>query len=335
MSDHDDRAAPVGQLAQFLHDLLVQGRVEAGRGLVEEQQGRLGEQFQGDRDTLALPAGQRVDALLGPLGEIERVEDLRDPLAAFLARYVVGEPQRGGETQRPPDGELAVQDVVLRHEADAVAQFGVVGVQVAPVVVHRALVRRAQPGHRAQQRRLAAAGRADHGEQAAFRQGEADVVDEPLLLHHDGQVVSDERDRTGVLELVQPPAVEEELVPPDRDHVAGAQRRPAHLLSIVERAVAAAEVHDLVALGGPAQFGVVAGRTQVGQDDVVVRSPPDAHPPAAGVMLGGRDPGGIRGRDRVHRRDRGVRAMPRWVARRGHGSHRGHNSGGIVAIGPP
>ena len=69
---------------------------------------------------------------LARAGQPEQLQHLVDPGRALLARHVVGEAQRGREPQRPAHLELAVQHVVLRHHADAVAQLGVVLVQVRP-----------------------------------------------------------------------------------------------------------------------------------------------------------------------------------------------------------
>ena len=156
----------------------------------------------------------------------EQLQHLVDPLGALLARHVAGEPQGRGEPQRPAHRELAVQHVVLGHHADAVAQLGVVLVEVLAVVEQLAPGRRPEPGHRLEQRRLAAAARPDDAEQGAVAQREADVVEQDRLAHLDGDVVGDDRRRALVVVLVEVRPVEEELVPADGEAVARRQQRP-------------------------------------------------------------------------------------------------------------
>jgi hypothetical protein len=124
-----------------------------------------------------LAARQAAGAGVGVPRQGQLAEDLVNPAGPFLGARVLGEPQLGGVGQPATGGELAVQDVLLRDQADVVPQFGVVGVQVAAVVQHAAAAGGAHPGERAEQGRLAGAARADDAEQAAFRQREGDVVE--------------------------------------------------------------------------------------------------------------------------------------------------------------
>jgi hypothetical protein len=75
-----------------------------------------------------------------------------------------------------------VQDVVLGDQADAVPEFGVVGVEIAVVVEHGAFGGRAHAGQGAEQGGLAGAARSDDAEQATLAEGEADVVEEDLAV---------------------------------------------------------------------------------------------------------------------------------------------------------
>ena len=75
--------------------------------------------------------------------QAELGDHLVDAFGALAVLGVAGEAQLGGVGQRAADGELGVQDVVLRDQADALPQLGVVLVQVAAVVADRALVGRA------------------------------------------------------------------------------------------------------------------------------------------------------------------------------------------------
>ena len=56
VGDHDDGPAVVRQLGHLLHDRLVQAGIQARGGLVQEEQRRLGQQFQRDVDPFLLAA---------------------------------------------------------------------------------------------------------------------------------------------------------------------------------------------------------------------------------------------------------------------------------------
>jgi hypothetical protein len=75
---HDHHTARVGQLTQHRHDLVVQCGIQARGRLVEDQQRRPGEQFQGHRRPFALSAGQLVHPGVGVLGQVEFPEHLGD-----------------------------------------------------------------------------------------------------------------------------------------------------------------------------------------------------------------------------------------------------------------
>ena len=122
---HDDRAAVVRQLGHLLHDRLVQSGVQARGRLVQEQQRRLGQQFQRDVDALLLAAGQRRGPGVGVRGQRQLGEHLVDPALALLLAGVAREAQLGGELQCTPHRQLGMQDVLLRHQADPVPQLGV------------------------------------------------------------------------------------------------------------------------------------------------------------------------------------------------------------------
>jgi hypothetical protein len=307
VGDDDDGAAVVGQAPQGVHDRLVEPGVEARGGFVEEEQRGAGEQFEGDAGALALAAGERVDALLGLPDEPQLADHLVDAAVPVGRRHVGGEPQPRRVGQRPSHGELGVEDVVLRHQADALAQLVVVGVEIAPRVLDDALVGGPEPGEGPQQRRLPGAGRADDGQQAAPAEREADAVQQRLVaLAHD-EPVGPEADVAGVDVLDEPVTLEVEQRVPDADHRRRPHRCPSHPRAVDERAVGAAEVDDVPpAVGAAHELGVVARDEQVGDDDVVVLRAAD---PQAG------DRGGTRaavrgGREVVHRREPALRRRP-------------------------
>ena len=127
VGDQDHRLALVRELSEEQHQRFLQSRVEAARGLVEEQQARLGEQLGRDRHPLALPSGKVVDGSVAPLAELQGGEDLVDATGSFLRRRVRGQTQAGRVLEALADRELAVDDVFLGH----VAEPGLQGLEAA------------------------------------------------------------------------------------------------------------------------------------------------------------------------------------------------------------
>ena len=80
---------------------------------------------------------------------------------------------------------------VLEHQREAPLVGGYAG-QVAASPGNRAPAERFQAGHRAEQGRLATAGRAEDREDLAFRQLEGDVGDRPPAVVGDGHPIEAE-----------------------------------------------------------------------------------------------------------------------------------------------
>ena len=85
VGDEHDGLALVAQLAQQEHERLFQAGIEAAGRLVEQQQRRLRQQLGGDRDALALSAGEKVDGDVGALAELEGGEHVGDPARALAS----------------------------------------------------------------------------------------------------------------------------------------------------------------------------------------------------------------------------------------------------------
>src|SRR5690606_20377514 len=66
----------LGQLDEQPHDLARRLGVEAGRGLVDEQDVGVLQEGAGDADALALPAGELVGALVELVGDPDALEEL-------------------------------------------------------------------------------------------------------------------------------------------------------------------------------------------------------------------------------------------------------------------
>ena len=142
---HDDRLAGLlGEIGEQLDQRRrVVGGETAGR-LVEEQDDRIGDELERDVDALALPAGEHL--LLG-LADLEvrdaleaemRERGLLDAAIDLLVRVVGREAELRGVVHGLEDGELGVDDVVLRDVADRAAEGVVDGVEVLAVDAHLA-----------------------------------------------------------------------------------------------------------------------------------------------------------------------------------------------------
>lgn len=306
--DHDDGAPAVGQGPQQHHE----DACEAGRRLVEEEQGGFGQQLERNARAFPLAPGELMDRRVDAVADTELGEHLVDAAGPLRSRDVGREAQAPREREGPSDLELAVQHVVLGDEADAMAQLGVVAVEVPAVVEDLARVGRAQAGERGQQRGLARTRGADDAEQRPLRQGEADVVDQRhALAPHDRDARGLEGDGAGVVVLLELAGHETERAVADRDQVALGDGGAQDALPVEVGAVEALQVDELgPPVAEPQELGVVAGHEQVVDDDVVVGFTTDPQP----------------GRRCVHRREHSARSRPVVVRRtgdaRGEGGHR-------------
>jgi hypothetical protein len=136
-------------------------RVERTERLVHQQYRTVQREGAGERDALPHPAGQLVRPPLRELGQVDGREQVAGALPAFGAAHT-GEPER--EFDVAGDGQPRVQRGFLEHQRRP-ARHG-----------ERAGGRRVQPGDQRQQRRLAAAGGADHADELTGRHVERDRV---------------------------------------------------------------------------------------------------------------------------------------------------------------
>ncbi|CAM5647710.1 hypothetical protein SGRIM119S_07092 [Streptomyces griseorubiginosus] len=188
------------------------------------------------------------------------------------------------------DGQLLVQDVVLRDQTDALAQLGELLVEVAVVVEDVALVGGPVAGECLEQGRLAGTGRSDDRDQGLLRDTEGDVLEDLLAaVDRDGEVAGGEGDLAGVDELLQAVADDPEGGVADTDDVRGAEQQRAALgnrLAVDVRAVVRAQVADLhAAVGHRVELGVVAGDLEVGDNQVVLQGTADTHDATDGELV--------------------------------------------------
>ena len=331
MRDDDDGPALVSQIPQPHRDSSVQAGIEPGGRLVEEQQGRFGQQFPRDVGPLELPARQLGEARARVPGQAKLAEDLIDTAVPLAGAGVGGEADLSGILQGLAGGQPGVQGAFLRDQADAAPQLGVLPVQVPVVIEHDAGVRRAQSGQRAEQGRLARAARSDDAQQAALGNQQAHVVKQHLAApdrHH--EVLRGQADLPVVDELPQLIFCQAERGAADPDNVILGDHGPGYWQAVDKGAILAAEISDLIASRGqPRQLGVMGrGVEVIGDDQVVVGSAADPHGP--GRQRHPRSGAAVHGRR--HPRVRGTRVRARrrcLVAERGGGGG-GHGAAVVV-----
>ena len=84
--DHDDRLAVLAvERLQQVEDLVARLAVEVARGLVAEQQRRVGDDRARDADPLLLAARELARTMPGPVGEPDQLERGGDATVALLA----------------------------------------------------------------------------------------------------------------------------------------------------------------------------------------------------------------------------------------------------------
>ena len=98
-------------------------RVEAGCGLVEEEQLRLVDQGAGDRQPPLHAARQWLDLVVLALGELGKVEELVGATAALVSRQAE---VAAVQDEVLADGQLRVKRVLLRHDAETSPDLGAV-----------------------------------------------------------------------------------------------------------------------------------------------------------------------------------------------------------------
>ena len=167
----------VMQRAQPLPQLLAHLGVERAERLVEQQDARLDRERAGQRDALALAAGQLARVAAGQPVELHQIQQFLDPRAdrgLVLADRARLHPQ--AERDVLEHRHVAEQRVMLKHEAD-MALAGAVRQRVLAVERNLAGVGPVQPGDDPQQRGLARARRPEQRQQLAIGDLEVDIVE--------------------------------------------------------------------------------------------------------------------------------------------------------------
>ena len=170
----DHRRAELGmELRQFKAHLHAQFRVEVGERLVEQENLGLANERPADRDPLALAARKLGRATIEIGLELQDARDLERPLVLHLSR-LAGDGEREGDVL--PHRHMRIEGVGLEHHGDAPLRRRHVGYVN---IVDEALAGRdrLESGDHPEQRRLAAAGRAEQRRERAFVDCEAKIGD--------------------------------------------------------------------------------------------------------------------------------------------------------------
>jgi hypothetical protein len=173
--EHDRDGELAAQLGELGVETLARGAIDRRERLVEQEHVGLAREGAGDGDALLLPTREvRGQPVLESV-EMHAREQIERPALACVARHVDHRLHhvRGR-------GEVREQAVMLEHEPDPPLARGEIDARARiepgyPVGTDVALLRPGQPGDRTQDRRLAAARRADEREQLLRRAVELDV----------------------------------------------------------------------------------------------------------------------------------------------------------------
>jgi len=155
---------------QFVLHLLASQRIEGAERFVQQQDARAGHQPPGNRHALGHATGELVRVGTGKVGEPYQLNEILDALLAFvIAQGLVDQAQADVFLDRQP----GKQPVLLKHDAALAAD----AVDGPAVDADLALKGGVQADQQAQQGRLAATAGTDDGDEFAFGDVQAEIVD--------------------------------------------------------------------------------------------------------------------------------------------------------------
>ena len=199
---HDGGARASSSVPQGVGERLLVGQVDAGGRLVEDEQVRLAGQRAGDEHPLLLAAGQRGDAVAGPVGEPDDLEGVVDRRAGRRGRA-----GRSSRRRRQPARGHHLADAWPARRRSAVARCGTkpIRCQSRKSAQRRAEEpdgargQRAQADQRAHQGGLAGAVGAQQRDDLALAHGQVDAAQDRPAADGDGDVAGlDDRGAGGV-----------------------------------------------------------------------------------------------------------------------------------------
>ena len=173
-----------GEVVDLVPELAPRLGIDAGRGLVEQQQLRLRQDAGAERQPLLPAARQLAGKLIGAGGKPEPA----DRLARRLAR--IGHAiDAGDEFEILANGQIGVEAEALRHVADIALDRVGLRADVVAEAGPLAGIRREQPAQHAQRRSLAAAVRPEKAVDLALRHLQAEVVHDRAWAEALGEAV--------------------------------------------------------------------------------------------------------------------------------------------------
>ncbi|MNZ81249.1 hypothetical protein D3C78_999090 [compost metagenome] len=156
----------------MLVERLAAGRVEAGAGLVEQQELRLVQQRAGDLHPAAVAAVERAHRLAAAFGELLAPQFQLDALGGQRARQAV---QGGVVAQVLLDGQVQIEGALLEHHADLRQRAARLLADRAVAEADVAFLQVVEAGEQGDQGRLAGAVGAEQGVEASGHQGEVEL----------------------------------------------------------------------------------------------------------------------------------------------------------------
>ena len=187
--DEDRHALVARQVDQQLPEPVARHRIDAGGGLVEDQDFRRVHDGDSQRQALADAERQIQRALVEISAQSEAADQIGDARLRRAGRQME---QMRVQIEVLSHRQLGVERERLRHVADARPRLHVAGIDRLAEQQRLAVGGGQQAGQHFHGRRLAAAVGAEEAEDLAALDGEADAVDGGEVAEADSQVVGDD-----------------------------------------------------------------------------------------------------------------------------------------------
>ena len=134
--EHDGRAI-VDQTPNQVPQIAAAGRVDAGRGFIEEQHLRAADERGGQVDAPAHPSGVRPDLPIRGVGEVDALQRVGCPPSSLAARQPV---ETSHQLDVLPSGQIVINRGVLAGQSDSGPHRLRVATHVEPGDAHHARV---------------------------------------------------------------------------------------------------------------------------------------------------------------------------------------------------
>ena len=191
MGAHEDRPALARKQFDHIADLRHAPRIQARRGLVEDEEFRFVEQRLGDGEPLLHPLGELLDSVVRPFGQLDLLQDGLAPSLDLVRRHSAEAPHIGESLERR---EVSVELRRLNHRTDAREGTGRLPAHLDAEEDGAAPRRSDQVCHDLDRRGLSRAVRTEEPEGRALRDGEIEglqgrevtvLLAQPLQVNRD------------------------------------------------------------------------------------------------------------------------------------------------------